>query len=133
MEIFRIVNWCYLPNQQKKYKHPCFVTLYRHQFKDQVRHYVKFEPKSSDDEPNSSVSTPLNFKYLHNCHWQIETYHRTIQQCWGQHRIRRKQYAKEFRRVFLKLIKVRVFTKCLFSRLLFQVTEVTQPFKKALS
>ena len=74
----------------EKYKHPCLVTLYRHHFKNQVRHYMKFEPKPSDDGPNSSVSTPLNFKYLRNCHWQIETYHRTIKQCWGQQRIRRK-------------------------------------------
>ena len=58
-----------------------FVSLYRHHFKDEVRHYVKFEPKPKDDEPNSPVSTPLDFEYLHDCHWQIETYHRTIKQC----------------------------------------------------
>lgn len=58
-----------------------FVSLYRHHFKDKVRHYVKFEPKPKDDEPSSPVSTPLDFEYLHDCHWQIETYHRTIKQC----------------------------------------------------
>ena len=48
-----------------------FVTLYRHHFKDQVRHYVKFDPKPKDNEPNSPVFTPLDFEYLHDCHWQI--------------------------------------------------------------
>ena len=88
----------------EKYKHPCFVTLYRHHFKDQVRHYVKFEPKPSDDEPNSSVSTPLNFKYLHNCHWQIETYHRTIKQCCSIEKFQLRRERKIRNHVFCSLM-----------------------------
>ena len=81
-----------------------FVTLYRHHFKDQVRHYVKFEPKPKDSEPNSPVFTSLDFEYLHDCHWQIETYHRTIKQCCSIEKFQLRRERKIRNHVFSALM-----------------------------
>ena len=81
-----------------------FVTLYRHHFKDQVRHYVKFEPTPKNDEPNKPVFTPLDFDYLHDCHWQIETYHRTIKQCCSIEKFQLRRERKIRNHIFCSLM-----------------------------
>ena len=81
-----------------------FVTLYCHHFKDQVRHYVKFEPSPKDDEPNQPVFTSLDFKYLHDCHWQIETFHRTIKQCCSIEKFQLRRERKIRNHVFCSLM-----------------------------
>lgn len=65
---------------------------------------VKFEPKPKDDEPSSPVSTPLDFEYLHDCHWRIETYHRTIKQCCSIKKFQLRRERKTRNHVFSSLM-----------------------------
>ncbi len=53
------------------------VTLFRTRLKDQVRHYVMFEPPPTDD---SKLIDSISFQKMHDSHWQIETYHRALKQ-----------------------------------------------------
>ena len=54
----------------------CWVKLFRTRLKDQLRHYVVYPP---NDEPLSSFGRTV-FSKLHDQHWMIEQYHRTIKQ-----------------------------------------------------
>ena len=59
------------------------VKLFRTHLKDQVRHYITHLPNKNDSTDNSvkydNFGKPA-FDLLHNQHWQIEQYHRTIKQ-----------------------------------------------------
>lgn len=52
------------------------VKLFRTRLKDQLRHYVVYLP-NADDYP---AFTRTHFQPLHDQHWSIEQYHRTIKQ-----------------------------------------------------
>lgn len=52
------------------------VKLFRTRLKDQLRHYVVYLPKSDD----YAAFKRTNFQALHDQHWEIEQYHRTIKQ-----------------------------------------------------
>lgn len=61
-----------------------FVKVFRTHLKDQVRHYAVFLSEKDDNEDNGNDGlinfTKINFNKLHDQHWQIEQYHRTIKQ-----------------------------------------------------
>ena len=52
------------------------VKLFRTQLKDQLRHYVIYQP----DENDYAAFDRQAFMELHDQHWQIEQYHRMIKQ-----------------------------------------------------
>jgi hypothetical protein len=59
------------------------VKLFRTSLKNHVRHYIIHLPEVND--PNDSglkfdTFDQAQFETLHDCHWQIEQYHRTIKQ-----------------------------------------------------
>lgn len=59
------------------------VKLFRTSLKNQVRHYIIHLPEAN--EPTDSglkldTFDQTQFEALHDCHWQIEQYHRTIKQ-----------------------------------------------------
>lgn len=61
-----------------------YVKVFRTHLKNQVRHYAIYLPQNDEDEKNGN--NPLihfskaDFKMLHDQHWQIEQFHRTIKQ-----------------------------------------------------
>lgn len=55
-----------------------FVRLFRTHLKDQVRHYVLFNPNDSHHEEDGLFIT--SFNYLHDIHWKIEQFHRALKQ-----------------------------------------------------
>jgi hypothetical protein len=52
------------------------VKLFRTQLKDQLRHYVVYLPNADD----YAAFQRTDFQTLHDRHWRIEQYHRTIKQ-----------------------------------------------------
>lgn len=59
------------------------VKLFRTHLKDQVRHYAIYLPDINDPTDNGSKHSSFNrldFEKLHDQHWQIEQYHRSIKQ-----------------------------------------------------
>lgn len=59
------------------------VKVFRTNLKDQIRHYAIYLPEGNDNEDNCSKMTDFSrfyFETLHNVHWNIEQYHRTIKQ-----------------------------------------------------
>lgn len=52
------------------------VKLFRTRLKDQLRHYVVYLPNADD----YAAFKRTDFQTLHDQHWQIEQYHRTIKQ-----------------------------------------------------
>jgi hypothetical protein len=52
------------------------VKLFRTRLKDQLRHYVVYLPNADD----YAAFKQADFQMLHDQHWQIEQYHRTIKQ-----------------------------------------------------
>ena len=61
-----------------------FVKIFRTHLKDQVRHYAIFLSQKDDNENDSDDGfvnlKRMDFNQLHDKHWQIEQYHRTIKQ-----------------------------------------------------
>lgn len=61
-----------------------YVKVFRTNLKDQVRHYAIYLPKGEEDNnnyPDLLIGFSKNrFSHLHDQHWQIEQYHRTIKQ-----------------------------------------------------
>lgn len=60
-----------------------FVKVFRTHLKNQVRHYAVFLSQNDDENNNYerlSNFTKADFDTLHDQHWQIEQYHRTIKQ-----------------------------------------------------
>ena len=59
------------------------VKLFRTNLKNQVRHYIIHVPDENDpthDGLKFDIFDKAKFDKLHDCHWQIEQYHRTIKQ-----------------------------------------------------
>lgn len=59
------------------------VKVFRTSLKNQVRHYVMHLPEKNDSNDEGlklDAFKHAQFKALHDCHWQIEQYHRTIKQ-----------------------------------------------------
>jgi len=59
------------------------VKLFRTSLKNQVRHYIVHLPEennSNDDGLKLDAFKQAQFEALHDCHWQIEQYHRAIKQ-----------------------------------------------------
>lgn len=59
------------------------VKLFRTSLKDQVRHYIVHLPEADDLNDNGlklGAFEQPQFESLHDCHWQIEQYHRAIKQ-----------------------------------------------------
>ncbi len=59
------------------------VKLFRTSLKNQVRHYIIHLPEENDSIDNGlrlDTFTQAQFESLHDCHWQIEQYHRAIKQ-----------------------------------------------------
>lgn len=59
------------------------VKVFRTSLKNQVRHYIIHLPDeddSTDGELKLDAFDQDRFQLLHDCHWQIEQYHRTIKQ-----------------------------------------------------
>lgn len=59
------------------------VKLFRTSLKNQVRHYIIHLPEeddSNDDGLTLDAFKHVQFEALHDCHWQIEQYHRAIKQ-----------------------------------------------------
>jgi len=59
------------------------VKLFRTSLKNQVRHYIIHLPEandSTDDGYQLNTFEQTQFELLHDCHWQIEQYHRAIKQ-----------------------------------------------------
>lgn len=94
-----------------------FATLYRHHFKNRVRHYVKFEPKPNDNELNNPVFTQLDFDYLQDSHWQIETYHRTLKQCCSIEKFQLRRECKICNHIFCSLMAFVYLTQQISSHL----------------
>ena len=59
-----------------------YVKIFRTHLKNQVRHYAIYLPQNDEDDNNGPLAnfTRGSFEKLHNQHWQIEQYHRTIKQ-----------------------------------------------------
>lgn len=61
-----------------------FVKVFRTHLKNQVRHYAVFLLQDDDNENNSDDGLinfkKIDFDNLHDRHWKIEQYHRTIKQ-----------------------------------------------------
>ena len=62
-----------------------YVKVFRTHLKNQVRHYAVYLPKNHDetsDEGDTALANfeKVDFQKLHDQHWQIEQYHRTIKQ-----------------------------------------------------
>jgi hypothetical protein len=60
-----------------------YVKVFRTHLKNQVRHYAVYLSRNNEDENdgNDLVNfTKIDFDKLHDQHWQIEQYHRTIKQ-----------------------------------------------------
>ena len=62
-----------------------FVTVFRTHLKDQVRHYAVYIPQFCANTNDIKTETFINFtrsdfETIHDQHWQIEQYHRTIKQ-----------------------------------------------------
>jgi Transposase DDE domain len=61
-----------------------YVKVFRTHLKNQVRHYAIYLPKNNDDanDENNALNhfEKMQFEKLHDQHWQIEQYHRTIKQ-----------------------------------------------------
>jgi Transposase DDE domain len=63
-----------------------YVKVFRTRLKDQVRHYIYYVPEkevaSNEDEEKARFESfkKTDFKHIHDQHWQIEQYHRTIKQ-----------------------------------------------------
>lgn len=55
------------------------VILFRTNLKDQIRHYVTYLPQSDQDDDDTKFKRD-DFQRLHDQHWEIEQYHRTIKQ-----------------------------------------------------
>ena len=51
-----------------------FVRLFRTKLKDQIRHYIVYQPEEKPDCKRD------DFKKIHDNHWQIEQYHRALKQ-----------------------------------------------------
>ena len=59
------------------------VKLFRTSLKNQVRHYIIHLPEENDAIDNGlrfDTVKQTQFELLHDCHWQIEQYHRAIKQ-----------------------------------------------------
>jgi hypothetical protein len=59
------------------------VKVFRTSLKNQVRHYIIHLPDEDDstgDGLKFDAFSQARFELLHDCHWQIEQYHRTIKQ-----------------------------------------------------
>ena len=62
-----------------------YVKVFRTYLKDQIRHYAVYLPQNHSETNDKSDAlladfTKANFERLHDQHWQIEQYHRTIKQ-----------------------------------------------------
>lgn len=58
-----------------------YVRLFRTRLKDQVRHYVLFEPTDPNDSNKlDETSLIVHFGFLHSVHWRIEQFHRALKQ-----------------------------------------------------
>jgi hypothetical protein len=61
-----------------------YVKVFRTHLKNQVRHYAVYISQRSDDANDETVElsqfTKTDFEKIHDQHWQIEQYHRTIKQ-----------------------------------------------------
>jgi hypothetical protein len=53
-----------------------WVKLFCQNFKNEVRHYIMYRP----EETELSQLNRLDFRQIHDCHWQIESFHRVIKQ-----------------------------------------------------
>ena len=59
------------------------VKLFRTSLKNQVGHYIIYLPEENDSMDNGimlDMFKQTQFESLHDCHWQIEQYHRAIKQ-----------------------------------------------------
>ena len=59
------------------------VKLFRTSLKNQARHYIIHLPEENDSNNNGlklDMFQHTQFESLHDCHWQIEQYHRAIKQ-----------------------------------------------------
>ena len=53
-----------------------WVKVFCQNFKDEVRYYIMYRP----EETELRQLTRQDFRHVHGCHWQIESFHRVIKQ-----------------------------------------------------
>ncbi len=103
-----------------------FVRLYRTKLKDQLRHYIVYQP---EDKPECNRD---KFEQIHDSHWLIEQYHRAIKQVCHIERFQVRNEKPIRNHIFAGLLSFVYLQKMLFNQVFVNIYQFQSDIYKEM-